>query len=85
MAELSLEKKEIKTKLSRRSHKNQNKWFDNDCIRLKYLAKKGANVKHKHPGNNNLRDSHRNILKEFKTTCRTKKNNFWQNEVKKLN
>ena len=29
--------------------------------------------------------SHRNTLKEFKTTCRTKKNNFWQNKVKKLN
>ena len=82
---MSLEKEEIKTKLTQRRHKNSKKWFDKDCIRLKSLARKAANLKHKHPWNNNLQDYHRNILKEFKYTCRAKKNQFWQNEITKLN
>ena len=81
--DLSLGKKEVNNYLSkRRFKKSQKKWFDKDCIRLKYLANKTAILKHKNPWNNNLRVSHR--LKEFKNICRIKKNQFWQNEMMKL-
>ena len=55
-----------------------------DYIRLKYLANKTAILKHKNPRNINLRVSHRTRLKEFKNICRIKKNQFWQNEMIKL-
>ena len=82
-ADLSL--KEVTNYLSkRRFKKSQKKWFDKDCIKFKYLASKTAILKHRNPWNNNLRVSHRTRLKEFKNICRIKKNQFWQNEMIKL-
>ena len=83
-ADLSLVKKEAKN-ISNKLKKSPPKWFDRDCIKLKSLANKAAISKHKQPWNKNLQDYHRNILKEFKNTCRAKKNIFWQTEIAKIN
>ena len=40
---------------------------------------------HKTPWDNSLRDTHRNILKEYKKTYRTKKYQFQLKEISKLN
>ena len=53
-------------------------WFVKDCIKLKPLANRAAISKHKEPRNKNLKDYHRNTLKEFKHTCRAKQNGFWR-------
>ena len=71
--------------ISNKLKKNLKKWFDKDCIKLRSLANKTAISKHKQPWNKVLQDYHRNILKEFKTLCRAKKNKFWQNEITKIN
>ena len=87
-ADLSLVKKEAKsipTKLKKRPMKSPKKWFDKDCIKLKSLTNKAAISKHKQPWNKGLQDYHKNMLKEFKNTCRAKKNVFWQNEIAKIN
>ena len=84
-ADLSLEKKVVKDNFSKkRSKKSQKKWVDKECIKLKELANKTAILKQKNPWNNNLRVSHRNILKESKKVCRKKENKFWQYEMMKF-
>ena len=83
-AVLSLVKKEAKN-ISNKLKKSPKKWFDKDCIKLKSLANKAAISKHKQPWNNSLQDYHRNIFKEFKNTCRAKKNRFWQNKISEIN
>ena len=52
---------------------------------MKTVANKALILKHKHPGDSKLQDSHRKILKEFKNICRTKKNQFWKKEIENLN
>ena len=65
--------------------KPKKKWFDKEFETLKTKAKKLAILKHKNPWDNSLRDTHRNILKEYKNTYRTKKYQFQLKEISKLN
>ena len=65
--------------------KPKKKWFDKECETLKTKAKKLAILKHKNPWDNSLRDTHRNILKEYKKTKRTKKYEVQLKEISKLN
>ena len=51
-ADTTLEKKSNKNN-SKKVKRNPKKWFDKDCIRLKSLANKAANLKHNQPWNNN--------------------------------
>ena len=81
-ADLSLEKKLTRNNLSKkRKQKKHKKWFDKECVKLKSVVKKAANLKHNQPWNRGLRDQHRKIMREFKNLCKTKKNLFWQNEI----
>ena len=85
-AEFSLEKNDAKkTFVKKRPKKSLKKWFDNDCNKLKTLANKASNLKHRHPWDKKLQESHRKILKEFKHTCRTKKTQFWKSQIEYLN
>ena len=43
-----------------------------------------ANLKHKNPWDKSLLQSHRNILKDFKKLCNSKKHKFWREEITKL-
>ena len=65
--------------------KPKKKWFDKECETLKTKAKILDILKHKNPWDNSLRDTHRDILKEYKKTYRTKKYQFQLKEISKLN
>ena len=84
VANVSLERKEAKEKRNNKKTKTKKKWFDKECSQFKKLANKAASLKHKHPWNNQLRENHRKMLKDFKKLCRTKKYEFWKNEIKDL-
>ena len=82
-ANLSLEKKKsFEQSQRKKGKKTKKKWFDQDCIKLKQQANKAAILKHRNPKDSSLHQSHRNILKQFKNICRTKKTMFWHNEMR---
>ena len=88
-AELSLELKPKRTLVSKKNAQTkkkskQKKWFDNECLRMKKATNRLANMKHRCPWNNNLRESHRHALKLFKKICLKKKEIFWNGEYDKL-
>ena len=82
---------ELKPETKRRPSKNKNKnkkqkrWFDKDCADMKALAKRIANLKHRNPHDNQLRQLHRHVMKQYKDTCRSRKENFWKGEYNNLN
>ena len=76
IADLSLSKKQNTQQTSGKMRKNmkpKKKWFDNECKTFKAKTKKLAILQHKNPWNNSLRDTHRNITKEYKKACDNKK------------
>ena len=85
VAKNSLEIKKFQTKKTKSGKtKHPKKWFDTECLRLKNRSRKLANLKHKNPWDKSLLQSHRNILKNFKKLCNSKKHKFWREEITKL-
>ena len=85
VAENSLYTKKLQTKKPKTSNnKHPKTWFDIECLRLKNKSRKLANLKHKNSWGKSLLQSHRNILKEFKKLCNSKKHKFWREEIAEL-
>ena len=61
-----------------------NKWFDQDCQKLKQDVRKLGRRKHSDPYDNLLRVKYHEKLREFKGKCRSKRFLFWQTKFNEI-
>ena len=59
---------------------NQKKWFDNECRKAKSEVRKAGRNKYNDPKDNLLRTKYHEKLREYKSKCKSKRYNFWQNK-----
>ena len=64
--------------------KKSKKWFDEDCSKLKHDVRRIGREKHSSSHNNLLREKYHEKLKEFKKTCKSKRNLFWNNKLSEV-
>ena len=60
--------------------RNNKKWFNRDCHKLKKETRKLGREKHKESGNQFLREKYRSKLKEYKQKCQCSRHLFWKNK-----
>ena len=74
-------------KTTNRTHKNSQeneKWFDRDCKAIRKNVRLLSNQKHRRPNDPGLRLNYFNELKKYKNTLRKKREQFTQNQLKKI-
>ena len=74
-------------KTTNRTHKNSQeneKWVDRDCKAIRKNVRLLSNQKHRHPNDPGLRLSYFNELIKYKNTLRKKREQFTQNQLKKI-
>lgn len=70
-------------KISEQKHKqiNNNKWFDIECKNLRKTLRRLSNQKHRDPDNQNIRLQYDDVLKQYKYTLKTKKEQHTKNQL----
>ena len=90
VADETLETKNTKNKVDNKVNKNwkkkkkTKKWFDKECQSLKSEVNKSAKNKHRDPHNNVLRNVYHQKLKDYKSKCKGKRFQFWQNKLSEV-
>ena len=67
-AKLSLSPKKFNFNTKKNVNKHPKRWFDPDCIDLSNKVRTYAERKHNTPWDNNLKELHRNLFKDYKTS-----------------
>ena len=64
--------------------KTKRKWYDSECQAKKHDARKCSLLKQRNPNNENLREKHKEALKNYKNVCANKKRGFLNNQVEEI-
>ena len=67
-----------------KKRKKTKKWYDGECCKLKKVARAIGRESHKKPHENILRTKFHEKLKEYKKTCRNKKQRFWRKSLDEI-
>ncbi len=83
-ADVALEQKAIPKTPKNGKQKLLKKWYDGECTKLKLMVKELANAKHNNPWDKSIRNRYREIQKQYRKTCVSKRFGFLGDEARKL-
>ena len=84
MAKKTLEQKGGKVNKNWKIRNKSKRWFDLECQELKKGVRTIGRKKIRKPNDNLLKKKYHEKLKEFKKKCKSKRNIFWQRNIREV-